>query len=73
MTTPCIKCVNLDLKADEKMTCQGFARCKKFPPECYQSVYRDIECKHYRQATEEVIEKRMEWRNERETRQKNRR
>lgn len=72
MTCPCIQCANLDMKARETMTNLGFPRCKKLPPESYVSVYREIDCQHYRKAEGGVIEKRMEWRNKREARQKNR-
>lgn len=73
MTCPCIQCANLDLKSDERMAKEGFSRCKKFSPECYVSVYREIECQHYRKAESGVIEKRIEWRNKREACKKNRR
>lgn len=72
MTNSCIKCLNLDLKSDERMTKQGFGRCKKYPSYCYTSVYREIDCKHYRDAKPEIIEKRIEWRIKRETCKKNR-
>lgn len=72
MSSPCIKCVNLDLKSDERMTKVGFARCKKFPTYCYTSVHHEIECEHYKEAKPEIVEKRIEWRAKREACKKNR-
>lgn len=71
MSSPCIKCVNLDLKSDERMTKVGFGRCKKLPSHSYTSVYREIECKQFREAKAEIVEKRIEWRNKREACKKN--
>lgn len=69
----CIKCANLDMKARETMTNLGFPVCKKLPVGCYVSVYREIECKDYKEAKPEIVEKRIEWRAKRETCKKNRR
>lgn len=71
--SPCIKCANLDMKAREVMTNTGFPACKKSPSGVYVSIYREIDCKHYKEASPSVIEKRIEWRNKRETCKKNRR
>lgn len=68
--TECIKCQNLDLKADERMTKLGFGRCKKKPTYEFVSVKRDIKCKDYREEKPEVIEKRIDWRNKRDNNKK---
>jgi hypothetical protein len=64
--TECIKCKNLDLKANEQMSKVGFSRCKKKPAYEFVSIKRDIQCDDYRKDKPEVIEKRIEWRNKRE-------
>ncbi len=69
--TECIKCQNLDLKADERMTKVGFSRCKKKATHEFVSIKRKIECKDYREDKPEVIEKRLAWRAQRETRKAN--
>ena len=69
--TECIKCQNLDLKANERMTKAGFSRCKKKPTYEFVSIRRDIKCEVYREDKPEVIEKRLAWRAQRETRKAN--
>ncbi len=66
--TECIKCKNLDLKADERMTKVGFSRCKKLATYEFVSIKRDIHCSDYKEDKQEVIEKRLAWRAQRETR-----
>lgn len=70
--SPCIKCSNLDMKARETMTNLGFPACKKLPVGSYVSIYREIECKDYKEAKPGVIEKRIEWRSKRALCKKNR-
>lgn len=64
--TECIKCQNLDLKVDERMTKVGFSRCKKLPAFEFVSIKRDIHCSDYKEDEPEVIEKRIDWRNKRD-------
>lgn len=67
----CIKCQNLDLKANEHMTKVGFSRCKKLPNWVFVSIKRDIKCDDYREEKQEVIERRIAWRAQREARKAN--
>ena len=61
----CIKCQNLDLKANESMVKVGFSRCKKRSNWEFVSIRRDIQCADYQEAKPEVIEKRIVWRTKR--------
>jgi hypothetical protein len=54
----CLDCLNLDLQRNPKHAGVGFGWCKHKPSYCFTSICAPI-CEQFRQAPEEIMEKRI--------------
>jgi hypothetical protein len=58
--TRCLQCQNLDLKTNPKHAAVGYGWCTNKPRYCFTSFCAPT-CEQFKQATDEVIAKRIEY------------